>query len=269
MIREDPVQADVLYVGTDRGAYVSLDRGTTWQGLPGGLPNVPVHDLIVHPRERELVAATHGRSMYVLDALPIQELTETVRAESVHVFPVEDLAFNRFWRGRRSPWFDNRLDEPFINVPFWTAQDGAAELIVQDEDGRPLQRLELEATRGVNTFTWDLLLDEESALAAEKTRLDEASDDEADDKSKKKKRRKNKDPEPEDDAKVSTEGRRAKTPWAEAVRLERQLIVTPGSYTLVVRVADSEAETDFEVTPAEPRTPRMKKEPKIRGRKGD
>ena len=74
VVREDPVNPDVLYVGTDRGVYVTLDRGLTWQGLGAALPKVPVHDLIVHPRDRELVAGTHGRSAWVIDALPIQEL---------------------------------------------------------------------------------------------------------------------------------------------------------------------------------------------------
>jgi len=88
VIREDPVNPAVLYVGTDRGAYVSLDTGRTWQAAGSGLPNVPVHDLIVHPRERELVAGTHGRSVWVLDALPIQELSQAVRSSDVHVFPL-------------------------------------------------------------------------------------------------------------------------------------------------------------------------------------
>ena len=76
------MNADVLYVGTDRGVYVSLDRGATWQGLPAALPNVPVHDLVVHPRDRELVAGTHGRSIWVLDALPVQELRTCARRRS-------------------------------------------------------------------------------------------------------------------------------------------------------------------------------------------
>ena len=121
VVREDPVNPEVLYCGTDRGAYVSLDRGATWQGLPAAFPNVPVHDLVVHPRERELVAGTHGRSIYVLDVLPIQELTPEIREQAVHVFAVEDVSFQRDWRSRRSPWFHDPVDEPEIQIPFWTA----------------------------------------------------------------------------------------------------------------------------------------------------
>ncbi|MGH8165263.1 MAG: WD40/YVTN/BNR-like repeat-containing protein, partial [Rhodanobacteraceae bacterium] len=64
VVREDPVNQDVLYVGTDRGVYVSLDRGKSWLSLQANLPNVPVMDLVVHPRERELIAGTHGRSVW-------------------------------------------------------------------------------------------------------------------------------------------------------------------------------------------------------------
>ena len=266
VVREDPVNAEVLYVGTDRGAYASLDRGASWQALPTGLPNVPVHDLIVHPRERELVAATHGRSMYVLDVLPIQELTPEVREKPVHVFPLAAVEFDRSWRGRRSPWFHDPIDDPRVQVPFWTAAEGEAELIVQDDAGRELRRLELEALAGINNFTWDLLLDQELALAAEKAGLE---DDAAGDEGSKKRRKKKKKDEDSEEAAASSEGKLAKTPWAEAVRLGRPLYATPGSYTLVVRTAAGEAETELEVEKPEPRKPRMKKKPKIRGEKDD
>ncbi|MCP3957982.1 MAG: glycosyl hydrolase [bacterium] len=267
VVREDPVNPDVLYVGTDRGAYASLDRGASWQGLPAGMPNVPVHDLIVHPRDRELVAATHGRSMYVLDALPVQELTPELRESAVHVFPVEPVEFDRAWRGRRSQWFEFPEDEPSLKVPFWTSEDGRAELIVRDGEGRDLQHLELEAAAGVATFTWDLLLDEAMALAAEKARLED--EDGGDEEEAEKKRRKKKKKNDEDTEEAAAEGDLANTPWAEAVRLDRPLYVTPGSYTLVVRTAGGEAETGLEVEKPEPRKPRMKKEPKIRGQKDD
>ena len=250
VVREDPVNEDVLYAGTDRGAYVSLDRGASWQALPAGLPNVPVHDLVVHPRERELVAGTHGRSVFILDVLPIQELTAEVREQPAHVFPVEDVTFDRAWRSRRSRWFHQAIDDPEIQIPFWTAGAGMAELLVRDDDGRDLRRLELDAAAGVNVFTWDLLLDESLALAAEEAREAEEDGNEAGDE-------------------TSAKGTRAKTPWAEAVRLGRPLFATPGSYSLAVRTAGGEAETELTVEPPEPREPRMKKKPKIRGQKDD
>jgi photosystem II stability/assembly factor-like uncharacterized protein len=67
VIQEDPLESQVLYVGTDLGVYVSGDGGRSWHALSNGLPSTPVHDLDVHPRDGELVIGTHGRSVFVLD----------------------------------------------------------------------------------------------------------------------------------------------------------------------------------------------------------
>ncbi|MBP7707330.1 MAG: hypothetical protein KA243_08810 [Candidatus Aminicenantes bacterium] len=68
VIREDPVNKDVLYLGTDMGVYVTVDGGKTWTVLGGNLPTVYVHDLVIHPRDNIVVIATHGRGMWALDA---------------------------------------------------------------------------------------------------------------------------------------------------------------------------------------------------------
>ena len=68
VIREDPVDANILYLGTDMGVYVTKDGGATWAVLGGNLPTVYVLDLVVHPRDNVVVAATHGRGMWALDA---------------------------------------------------------------------------------------------------------------------------------------------------------------------------------------------------------
>jgi hypothetical protein len=86
VIREDPVKRDLLFVGTDLGAYVSTDRGATWQRFMTGLPTVPVHDLKIHPRDRELIAATHGRSIWIVDISPLEEMNNTVMAQSTNFF---------------------------------------------------------------------------------------------------------------------------------------------------------------------------------------
>ncbi|MCD6518163.1 MAG: hypothetical protein J7L72_12195 [Candidatus Aminicenantes bacterium] len=68
VIREDPINENILYVGTDVGVYVSKDKGKTWAVLGGNLPTVYVQDLIIHPRDNIIVVATHGRGMWALDA---------------------------------------------------------------------------------------------------------------------------------------------------------------------------------------------------------
>jgi hypothetical protein len=86
VIRQDLRNPDLLFVGTDLGVYVSLDRGGHWQRFMEGLPTVPVHDLKIHPRDRELIAATHGRSIWIADIAPLQEMTAQVAATDIHLF---------------------------------------------------------------------------------------------------------------------------------------------------------------------------------------
>ena len=88
VIREDPRRKDLLFLGTELTAYVSMDGGATWERLNEGLPPAPVHDLKIHPRDPELVAATHGRSIYVLDIGPLERATDSLLNAPVAVFPV-------------------------------------------------------------------------------------------------------------------------------------------------------------------------------------
>ncbi|HKK41453.1 MAG TPA: hypothetical protein VJ963_03510, partial [Bacteroidales bacterium] len=72
VIREDPVNKDILYAGTDAGVFISKNGGKNWDVL-GDLPFVYVHDLAIHPRDNMIIIATHGRGMWVMDANPINE----------------------------------------------------------------------------------------------------------------------------------------------------------------------------------------------------
>jgi photosystem II stability/assembly factor-like uncharacterized protein len=72
VIREDPVNKDILYAGTDGCVYISKNGGGKWDIL-GDLPFVYVHDLAIHPRDNMIIIATHGRGMWVMDANPINE----------------------------------------------------------------------------------------------------------------------------------------------------------------------------------------------------
>ncbi len=89
VIREHPKNPDVLFVGTERALWVSWDRGASWTAVRGkNLPTVPVDDLLIHPREGDLVLGTHGRGVYVLDdATPLVDLP-SARGQDLHLFPV-------------------------------------------------------------------------------------------------------------------------------------------------------------------------------------
>ncbi|MDH5589869.1 MAG: hypothetical protein OEZ37_07460, partial [Gemmatimonadota bacterium] len=79
VVRDDPRNPDVLYMGTEFGAWWSWDGGAHWVELRGGLPTVAVNDLVVHPRDNDLVLATHGRGVWILDQLnALQEVTPAI-----------------------------------------------------------------------------------------------------------------------------------------------------------------------------------------------
>ena len=86
VIREDPHNRDLLFVGTSRSAYVSVDRGATWSKFAANLPTVPVYDLQIHPRDHELMAATHGRSLWLVDITALEQMTPKVVAQGNNVF---------------------------------------------------------------------------------------------------------------------------------------------------------------------------------------
>lgn len=88
VIRESSRNPYLLFVGTEYAVHVSLDGGQVWHHLKGNLPVVPIHDLVIHPRDRDLVIGTHGRSVYVMDIGPLEEMTPKVLAQPVHLFSV-------------------------------------------------------------------------------------------------------------------------------------------------------------------------------------
>jgi photosystem II stability/assembly factor-like uncharacterized protein len=86
VITEDPRRRGLLFLGTELTAYVSTDSGATWRRFNGGLPPAPVHDLLVHPRDQELIAGTHGRSIWMVDIGPLEQATDSVLSEPAHLF---------------------------------------------------------------------------------------------------------------------------------------------------------------------------------------
>ncbi len=88
VIFEDKRNPNLLFLGNDEGLYVSIDGGRKWVRWPE-FPRVPVKDLLVHPREKDLIVSTFGRGIYVTDISPLQELNDKVLAEEVHLFAIK------------------------------------------------------------------------------------------------------------------------------------------------------------------------------------
>ena len=88
VIREDPRNPNLLFVGADFGVFVTIDGGRNWVEMTT-LPTQPVHDLLIHPRERELIVGTHGRGFFIADIMALEELSAQVLAQDAYVFDVK------------------------------------------------------------------------------------------------------------------------------------------------------------------------------------
>jgi hypothetical protein len=121
-LTEDPRNRDVLYVGTETGILLSLDRGATWRRLKANFPDVRVDELTIHPRDNALLVATHGRALWILDHLePIQEYAAAQRADAALFTPGPSLQ----WKGK-----DDRNDE-FWGHQFFTGENPPTEAVLQ------------------------------------------------------------------------------------------------------------------------------------------
>src|SRR6185295_18975793 len=90
-VEQDPGDKDLLFLGTELGLWVSFDGGGRWIKWTHGVPTVPVMDLVIHPRDFDLVVGTHGRALYVLDDIkPLRTLSEKTLAEPIHLYGGSD-----------------------------------------------------------------------------------------------------------------------------------------------------------------------------------
>jgi photosystem II stability/assembly factor-like uncharacterized protein len=162
VVREDPVNPSLLYAGTEFGLFVSLDGGAHWFKPGDGLPTVAVDDLHVHPREHDLLIATHGRGLFVLDdAGALEHWTPAALRDSATLFPPRTARAyllrhqsgywgQRDWLGKNPP-FGAPLD---YFVKEWTG-DGVS-LTITDASGHAVRTLSGPGTPGFHRVMWDL-----------------------------------------------------------------------------------------------------------------
>jgi hypothetical protein len=144
-------------VGTDRGVYVSLDRGASWMSLGATLPTAAVHDLVVHPREDEIVIGTHGLSAFVLDARPIQQMSTQVRASDLHVFEPRPARLARHPADNEPVPQDRHAEAP---IAYYLQTPGPVTITVRDAAAGSVQRtLTATGVHGVNVAPWDLRIE--------------------------------------------------------------------------------------------------------------
>ena len=101
VIREHPRNPSLLFLGTEFGLFASYDRGASWKQIKQNLPTVPVDDILIHPRDNDLILATHGRSIWVMDDIaPIEQMSQTVLDSPFTLFNVREAVTWRMWPNR-------------------------------------------------------------------------------------------------------------------------------------------------------------------------
>jgi photosystem II stability/assembly factor-like uncharacterized protein len=162
VIREDTKNRDLLFVGTDVGVYASLDRGLSWKKFMSGLPTTPVHDLLIHPRDGELIAGTHGRSIWIADITPLQQMTAAARAQKVALFEPKT-AFQ--WgeqpiNGGNPGHMLFQGSSGSYGASIWyrvsEAAGGQARIVIQNAAGDTLRTLTGPGAAGLHSVLWDM-----------------------------------------------------------------------------------------------------------------
>jgi photosystem II stability/assembly factor-like uncharacterized protein len=161
VLREDPRNASLLFAGTELGAYVSFDRGEHWALLKSNLPTVRVDDIQINPREHDLILATHGRSLWVLDDItPLEQLTQA-RASDATLFDIRPATS---WRqfgptnaqeGTKPFAASNPPEGALISYYLKSASDHVR-ITVRDKGGQELGHVDGTGHSGINRVNWDL-----------------------------------------------------------------------------------------------------------------
>jgi photosystem II stability/assembly factor-like uncharacterized protein len=166
VVKEDLVNKDLLFVGTELGLWISLDGGKRWAQYKGGnLPQVAVRDLAIHPRDHDLVIATHGRGIWIIDDItPLRALTpDTLQKEAAFVAarPTEQhLQAGGGWvNGDAAFTGDNPTDEAVITYYQQKRHIfGDLKIEVLDQEGKVLSTIPSSKRRGLNRATWSMRL---------------------------------------------------------------------------------------------------------------
>ena len=162
VVRQDPHNPNLLFAGMEHGIFASWNMGKSWEKINNNLPNVSVRDLRIQARDRDLVVATHGRGVFILDDIhPIEELKNSI-GKPIHLFPIrEGTLWNMYWRienlGDRTYAAKNPEYGTYINFSLQKDAKSPVNIDILDKKGSLVTSLEMkDAKKGVNRVIWDL-----------------------------------------------------------------------------------------------------------------
>ncbi len=156
-VLEDTKRPELLYVGTDGGAYLSVDSGATWIVF-GDLPRVAVHDLCLQEREQDLLVGTHGRSLFITNVGAVRTLADSIGSRSLFVYTPAPIEVSRQWGESWSRWA--QPDTPSLSLTIYIAEAGPVRLRVLDKAGRVLRDSEQVLPKGLSALTMPLVVED-------------------------------------------------------------------------------------------------------------
>lgn len=167
VIREDPKNKNLLYLGTEFAFYVSLNGGKEWKRFMNGLPTVRIDDILVHPRENDLIVGTHGRGVYIMDDItPLQQLADKVLEAEAHLFDVrpgtqwvQDVTLSRYVGGAKHFRGSNPPPGTAISYYLKSAPTGEVKITISDITGKVVRNLQGTKEVGINRVQWNLRAD--------------------------------------------------------------------------------------------------------------
>ena len=162
VIKEDPKNENILYLGTDNGAYVSFNKGEHWEAFSNGLPNVAFHDLVIQTEANDLILGTHGRSLYLANISLLQKMSK----DELFINDISSLRASSRWGSSWSQW--GKAYEPSVEVQFYSPKAEKVTMKIQTEDGTVLNSYQIEAEKGVNVFEYDVTVSEKGRKAMSK-----------------------------------------------------------------------------------------------------
>lgn len=163
VIKEDPLHPWLIYVGTDGGAYASLDEGGHFMPFHQGLPVVPVHDLAAHPRDHKLVLGTHGRSFYMADIEVLRRCTPELRQQDLHLFEKEPVKHSLQWGHRNYTWAPTR--SPSLLLWYFSRHAGEGHWKIRPVNRKvTLAEGAINSGEGLQYWEYDLRISREGAL---------------------------------------------------------------------------------------------------------
>ena len=156
VVKEDPKNYNILYVGTDNGLYISLNRGKNFMTFSAGLPRVAVHDIAIQERENEMVVGTHGRSLYKVKLNEVQQLDALITKE-IHLFPIDDITYDENL-GKQFNVFNDTYVYDHV-IPYFVKSPGIITIQIATDDGTIIKEMTDSAEAGINYLKYDLSLE--------------------------------------------------------------------------------------------------------------